>query len=59
MAKVKGTKYTKKKNDKAVHPPVHPMPMQGATNMQTPGSDNESHHPNGHQLATNSTMGPC
>jgi hypothetical protein len=27
--------------------------MTGATNMQTPGSDNQSHHPNGQHKATN------
>jgi len=33
-------------------PPVHSLPMTGATNMQK-GSDNMAHHPNGDHKATN------
>lgn len=44
-ARTSGTKHTADKG--GAHPPVHQLPLDRATNMSTPGSDNMGHHPNG------------
>lgn len=48
-ANTKGSTHSAEKG--VTRPPVHQMPMEGGTNMATPGSDNMSHHPNGDHCA--------
>ena len=44
-ASTRGSKHTAESG--GARPPTHSLPLDRATNMSTPGSDNMGHHPNG------------